>query len=326
MRRKAGQHARGLMAGYVELRKEHPELFVGITLMQQPAAFLDGVIHQWRLEDLAERYGRSIFQRDTLRTHMTKQAHEAMATAWMLQSLIAGKMTPVLQLTDTDFAFLFKACCQAVKARVVTAQKAACKKEGKREEFKCTPYNVLYILQEGLKDLKLKTEERNLVLAGLRRNGMLAYRPTLKGLVRAAEEAWAENLPEDSHRLLEAWTIERYSWLDAEGVPCKPNCKGLGAAKKEAVSQEEHEQEEDSDEQQEEEEHEQEEEQHEEEQQEEEEQHTRRSSRRRRSMSRRRRRRRRMRRGSRRRTTRRGTSIMTRTYRTMYDFSISSGI
>ena len=74
---------------------------------------------------------------------------------------------------------------------------------------------------------------------------MLAYRPTLKGLVKAAEEAWAEKLPESSHRLLEEWTLERYSWLDAEGVPCKPNCKALGAAKDEAVSQEEEEKEQD---------------------------------------------------------------------------------
>ena len=135
----------------------------------------------------------------------------------------------------------------------------------------------------GLKMMKLKTEERKRFEDYLRRNGVLAYRPTLKGFGKAADQAWAENLPEDSQ---------------------------------------------DSDEQQEEEEHEQEEEQHEEEQQEEEEQHTRRSSMRRRSMSRsrRRRRRRRMRRGSRRRTTRRGTSMMTRTYRTMYDFSISSGL
>ena len=233
------------MAQYVALRKEHPELFENITVMQQPAAFLDGVLHQWRLEDLAERYGRTLFQRDSLRTHMNKQAHEAMGAAWMLQSLNAGKMTPVLQLTDTDFAFLFKALCERAKRRVLEAQKATCKKEGKREEFRCTPYNVFYIIQEGLKELALKTKERNLVLAGLRRNGMLAYRPTSKGLVKASEEAWAKDLPEISHRLKESWRIERYSWLDAEGVPCKPNCSALGAAKKEAVSQEEEEKEQD---------------------------------------------------------------------------------
>ena len=42
------------MQPWVQLRKEHPELLEGISIMQQPAAVLDGAIHKWRLEDLAE--------------------------------------------------------------------------------------------------------------------------------------------------------------------------------------------------------------------------------------------------------------------------------
>ena len=40
---------------------------------------------------------------------MTSEAYQSMSLGWMLQSLILGKMTPVLQLTDTDIAFIFKA-------------------------------------------------------------------------------------------------------------------------------------------------------------------------------------------------------------------------
>ena len=40
----AGAHARGLLQGWVELRKEHPELFEGVTIMQQPAGFVDAAL------------------------------------------------------------------------------------------------------------------------------------------------------------------------------------------------------------------------------------------------------------------------------------------
>ena len=40
---------------------------------------------------------------------MTSEAYQSMSLGWMLQSLILGNMTPVLQLTDADIVFIFKA-------------------------------------------------------------------------------------------------------------------------------------------------------------------------------------------------------------------------
>jgi hypothetical protein len=61
---------------------------------------------------------------------------------------------------------------------------------------------MLSVLQHSLAKLTTKNQESNLTLAGLRRNGMLAWRPDLKAgkLVRADEQAWAQKLPEKSHR------------------------------------------------------------------------------------------------------------------------------
>ena len=72
--RRAGQNARGLMKGFVTLRKDCPDLFKNLVVMQQPAAFIDGILHHWSLEDLFTRYPRSTWQRDALLTHMSEQA------------------------------------------------------------------------------------------------------------------------------------------------------------------------------------------------------------------------------------------------------------
>ena len=143
--------------------------------MQQPAAFLDGVLHKWVLEDQA-KLGSSLFQRDSLATTMSKQALEHMGIAWQLQAIVAGKMTPVLQLTDTDFAFLFKSNLAHAKANLQQELKATASRKGERANIKCGLYEMMRLHQEAFQATKKQAAERNLVLAGLRRNGMLAYR------------------------------------------------------------------------------------------------------------------------------------------------------
>ena len=172
---RAGASARGLMKGFVELRQKHPWLFKDLIVMQQPAAFLDGVLHSWALEDQA-KLGSSLFQRDSLATTMSKQALEQMGLAWQLQAIVAGKMTPVLQLTDTDFAFLFKSNLTKAKTNLQQELKATASRKGQRANVKCGLYEMMRLLQEAFQATKKQAAERNLVLAGLRRNGMLAYR------------------------------------------------------------------------------------------------------------------------------------------------------
>ena len=138
--------------------------------MQQPAAFLNGVLHKWALEDQA-KLGSSLFQRDSLATTMSAQALQNMGLAWQLQAIVAGKMTPVLQLTDTDFAYLFKSNLAKAKAKLQQELKAAASRKGTRASMKCGLYEMMRLLQESFQATKEQAAERNLVLAGLRRNG-----------------------------------------------------------------------------------------------------------------------------------------------------------
>ena len=59
--------------------------------------------------------------------------------------------------------------------------------QGTVEELDYQLEEMLEVLQQGLAELRTKNAEKNLTLAGLRRNGMLAWRPCLetKKLIKA---------------------------------------------------------------------------------------------------------------------------------------------
>ena len=105
---KAGQSSRGLMKSYVDLRKAKPELFDGLVLLQQPAAYMDEITTVWTIEDGASRVPQAVHQRDLFSAALGDTAKKTMQLSQTLPSWIASKMTPCLQLTDTDIAFPLK--------------------------------------------------------------------------------------------------------------------------------------------------------------------------------------------------------------------------
>lgn len=72
--------------------------------------------------------------------------------------------------------------------------------------------------------------EKDTVLAGMRRNGIFAWRPDkeLGKLVKAETLSWCKKagtdtlqFKEGSHRMRDCWFENRYNWLDADGRPKK---------------------------------------------------------------------------------------------------------
>jgi len=64
---RAGANTRGLLRSYVELRKKRPEIFKGLVIMQQPAAYMDEITTVWAITDLAERAPHAVHQRAVFR-------------------------------------------------------------------------------------------------------------------------------------------------------------------------------------------------------------------------------------------------------------------
>ena len=121
--RKAKTAAGNLMLSWRKLRDEGDEemkaFFDEVEVMQQPNAFCDGVIIAWIAEmRKREGYAKVISVRDMFAGGLRASCKRMSAACDSLLSFIAGKMTPVMQLTDTAVAFVLKKIIEACKAEV----------------------------------------------------------------------------------------------------------------------------------------------------------------------------------------------------------------
>ena len=70
------------MAGWIVLRREHPELFANIRVWQQPAATMDSIIWRWQMALEAAEYRQAIRVTDCCPAVWTTTAKKA---AWLYQ-------------------------------------------------------------------------------------------------------------------------------------------------------------------------------------------------------------------------------------------------
>ena len=228
------------LKSYVELRKEKPELFKDLVVMAAPAGFMTEVTQVWSIEDIEDRVGPSLHQRDMLASALAKVARKAMQLCQSIATWIAGQMTPALQLTDTDAAFPLKSFAKKVKQEILTEQKHAAEAAGMQPVYNCGAEEILRIAGVSHQGLKERQASREWVVAGMARDGHLAYRPSLsKGeLVNPwqEEQSWTKGLKVGSHRLKEGWLKDRWGWLDGEsGKPIKPDFSRSSAKRLEAM-------------------------------------------------------------------------------------------
>ena len=92
------------MAGWLALRKQHPELFANIRVWQQPAATMDSIIWRWQLDLEAAEYRQAVRVTDCCPAVWTQIGKHA---AWLLQQAnapVAPGCTTLQQPTDTHLA------------------------------------------------------------------------------------------------------------------------------------------------------------------------------------------------------------------------------
>jgi hypothetical protein len=143
--RKAGESVGNLMKGWRKLRSQSPELFEKLTVMQQPAAFVDSIIYVWSAEEMAEKYSQSIWNRDCFAAAFSPAAAAAGSLCNSLPAFVAAKMTPVLQLTDTDFSARFKAAASRAKMELRSKIRAEFEALKLRPKFQCGLYEILFV-------------------------------------------------------------------------------------------------------------------------------------------------------------------------------------
>ena len=164
--RKAGTSAGKLMLSWRNLRdegdEEMKEFFNEIEVMQQPAAFCDGVIIAWIAEmRKKEGYDQFISVRDMFAGGLGASCKRMSAACGQLLTFIGGKMTPVMQVTDTAVAFNLKKHVEAVKAEV-RRQKRGQTEDAiweTRSDTTCDSADLMRILGQSWARLKAADEE-----------------------------------------------------------------------------------------------------------------------------------------------------------------------
>ena len=119
-----------LMEGWLNLRDQHPEYFEQIIVMQQPAAIVDEVIVGWEIEELGKKFPGVVIQRDLISGAVSSRSKMAAVLQHIICCWIAPGMTPVVQLTDTDFAFIFKRRLEQANQEVAQLHKEKALREG----------------------------------------------------------------------------------------------------------------------------------------------------------------------------------------------------
>ena len=230
--RQKGKGAGLTMYEMVEIRKKSPHLIKDLVIMQQPCAFVDEIIEAWIIQDAAMRVPQALHQRDLFGAALTDTCLKAMQLAQQIPCWIAPKMTPVLQLTDTDIAFILKRHADKIKADIAKSQRARARLAGDRCIYsKLGNADTISLVQKAAKRTNDDVKKRDTVLAGLRRNGMLAYRPKFNvkedgtpdmqsgRFLPPDFQEWAGDKPIGGHRMLDEWCVDRTNWLNASGRP-----------------------------------------------------------------------------------------------------------
>ena len=130
-----------------------------IEVMQQPAGYCDGIIVAWIQEmRFREGYTRLITVRDLFGGALSETAARSSVLCSSLRSWIAGKMTAVMQLTDTSVAFSLKRHVEVVKAEVRRRKRgkadwATVWCEDGSEHLECSSRDLLWILGEAWRRL-----------------------------------------------------------------------------------------------------------------------------------------------------------------------------
>ena len=137
-------------------------------------------------------------------------------------------MTASLQLTDTDYSRAFKSLCREAMARTRRDGQEALLKAGRKDVWNATVEDCISAVVVAQEEMSKRQHESDWICKGLRRNGMLAYKPDLQaGEMKPLSDEPAADYPQGSGRYPSDWLKDRYSWVRKEDsgkfVPLEPD-------------------------------------------------------------------------------------------------------
>ena len=168
---------------------------------------MDEIVASWACQDLGERCKSCVHQRDLFSAALTDTVKKIMAILHQIPAWIAAKMTPCMQLTDTDLAFLVKKAVNRMKTELARDMRKRARLRGEKESFKCGLEEIIKVCQCAHNEMVEVNAKDDVVVGGTRRNGMGCYRVNV--LEKRFEDCDLDDRfkdqPQGSHRLADSW-------------------------------------------------------------------------------------------------------------------------
>ena len=207
-----------------------------VVVMQQPSGFVDGVIVSWIISERATEIAQAVHLRDCYAAGFSESAMRASFLSHQLMSIIAGKLTAVLQVSDTDVAAPMKRGSDAEKRQILSERRDEALARNERPDLKWSCRDILRVVLAGHEAVEKLNHDNQYLLRAMRRNGFLRFKPDHeKGALVPLEQVMpelCEKMKEHSRTIPETWWNMRSPKFDRNGRPEPPEREGtLGRQK-----------------------------------------------------------------------------------------------
>ena len=216
----AGESAKGLMAGWVQLRNSQPELLAGLLVWQTPTSSIDSILWGWQQREEASKREQQIRLVDCLKKCWTETAQAVNWATQTVQCAIGPGCTPLTQVTDTGFSVPGKASARQLHQKLKATMLTKARQEGASMSYRYGPRELAMTAQAIHNKFVEMNKCSQTVLAESRACGWLHYRPKTKTgkLELSSSQAWAKVLTEGSSRMGPEFRVNRDSWV-VDGQP-----------------------------------------------------------------------------------------------------------
>ena len=212
-----------LMASWRQCRREHPYWFKDIIIVGQEKAYMNEVVCAFHAELNEEEVGPySAHMVDMFSGELTETMEKINFGRSQVKLVIGPKQTAKLQLTDIRYAKIGKDAATKKKHRIRQSMRRKAYKTGVAPKLEAGT-NEIMELANCMHGACVAEAKQGSVEKDIRRAGWVAYEAGPEKLRKIEQTGRWADLPLGGVNLPETWLANRFSGLDAEGVPVRPD-------------------------------------------------------------------------------------------------------
>ena len=219
-----------LLKSFRQVRKQQPELFTNISVVGQEKAYMNEIVCDRHSTLIEEEVGPCVHQVDMFSGELTEHMENMNFLRGQVKTVIGPKQTSKLQVTDICFSVLGKHASNECKLGQRRAQRKKARQEGVAAKLEAGAFEVMEQVN-AMHNACVKAAEEGKVEASFRKAGWLALEPGREGLRKAEGPRWS-GLPLGGSNLPQSYLDVRFTGMDEDGKPMKPDWNKLHLLRK----------------------------------------------------------------------------------------------